>query len=271
MKMVSDQVAVAMDRVMLLDQLRASKDELEMRVFERTAELELRNQELQDFAFVASHDLQEPLRKIQTFGDMLVRKFKSSLGTEGRDYLQRMERAAARMQKLLESLLSYSRVTTKAEPLVQTDLKKSVASALSNLEIMIRERNARVKVGDLPIVEADRPQMVQLFQNLIANALKFQRDSAIPQVSIYSRESGNRRAHEICVEDNGIGFGEKYRDKIFMPFQRLHGRSGYEGVGMGLAICKKIVERHGGEITARSELGKGSTFIVILPAKRKRR
>ena len=128
-----------------------------------------------------------------------------------------------------------------------------------------------MKLEALPSVEADRSQMIQLFQNLVGNALKFQREGATPLVSIYSREIGNGRAHEICVEDNGIGFEEKYRDKIFMPFQRLHGRSGYEGVGMGLAICKKIVERHGGEIAVRSELGKGSTFVVILPARRKKR
>ena len=113
--------------------------------------------------------------------------------------------------------------------------------------------------------------MIQLFQNLVANALKFQKESAIPRVNIYSREGRSGRAHEILVEDNGIGFEEKYVDKIFMPFQRLHGRSGYEGVGMGLAICKKIVERHSGQITARSEKGKGSTFIVTLPARRKKR
>ena len=271
MKTVADQVAVAMERMRLIEQLRASRDELEIRVAERTTELERRNQELRDFAFVASHDLQEPLRKVQTFGDMLVRKFAASLGPEGRDYLQRMQRATARMQKLLESLLSYSRVTTKAEALVPTDLEKSVQSALSNLEIMIREKNARVTVGHLPTVEADRPQMIQLFQNLVANALKFQKESAIPRVNIYSREGRSGRAHEILVEDNGIGFEEKYVDKIFMPFQRLHGRSGYEGVGMGLAICKKIVERHGGQITARSEKGKGSTFIVTLLARRKKR
>jgi PAS domain S-box-containing protein len=270
MKTVTDEVAVAMERVRLMEQLRISKNELEMRVLERTAELERRNQELQDFAFIASHDLQEPLRKVQTFGDMLVLKSDPLLGPEGRDYIQRMQRAAARMQKLLESLLSYSRVTTKAEPFAQTNLRKSVQGALSNLEIVIKEKGALVKVAPLPTVEADRSQMIQLFQNLIANALKFERENQTPRVSIYSRKHSNTGAHQICIEDNGIGFDEKYLDKIFMPFQRLHGRSGYEGVGMGLAICKKIVERHDGEITARSEPGKGATFIVTLPARRKK-
>jgi signal transduction histidine kinase/HAMP domain-containing protein len=272
MKTVADEVAVAMERVQLIDQLRKSKDELEIRVLERTAELERSNRELQDFAFVASHDLQEPLRKVQTFGDLLVNKFGPSLEEEGRDYIQRMQRASARMQKLLESLLSYSRVTTKAEPFVQTDLGKSVQGALSNLEIMIKDKAALVSVDALPAVDADRAQMIQLFQNLVANALKFQYENVTPRVKITSRNAGknwdrSRTLYEIYVEDNGIGFDERYLDRIFMPFQRLHGRSGYEGVGMGLAICKKIVERHGGGITAKSEPGKGATFIVTLPEK----
>lgn len=273
MKTVTDQVAVAMERMRLIEQLRKSKDELEMRVIERTAELERRNQELQDFAFVASHDLHEPLRKVQSFGELLMRKSAASLGEEGRDYIRRMQQASARMQKLLESLLSYSRVATKAEPFVQTDLIKSVQGAVSNLEILIKDKGAVVDVDALPTVEADRLQMIQLFQNLIANALKFQHENETPRVRIYSPKAGRVEGresalYEICVEDNGIGFDEKYLHKIFMPFQRLHGRSGYDGVGMGLAICKKIVERHGGEITAKSEIGKGSRFIVTLPAKR---
>jgi two-component system, LuxR family, sensor kinase FixL len=256
------------------EELRRAKDDLEIRVLERTADLERRNQELQEFAFVASHDLQEPLRKVQTFGEMLAKKSATSLGAEGRDYIRRMQKAAARMQKLLGSLLSYSRVTTKSEPFTQTDLRQSVGGALSNLEVLIKDKGALVKVDALPTLEADRPQMIQLFQNLIGNALKFQRENETPRVSIYSGRSGKgegrkQREHEIRVEDNGIGFDEKYLDKIFVPFQRLHGRNDYEGLGMGLAICKKIVERHGGQITARSELGKGSTFIVTLPAKQK--
>jgi two-component system, LuxR family, sensor kinase FixL len=250
--------------------LRRAKDELEIRVLERTADLERRNQELQEFAFVASHDLQEPLRKIQTFGDLLGTK-SASLGAESQDYIQRMQKAAASMQKLLESLLAYSRVTMKVEPFVETDLNRSVQGALSNLEVVITQNGALIKAYDLPTIEADRSQMIQLFQNLLANALKFRRENEIPRVSIYSHKTREKGKLEICVEDNGIGFDEKYLDKIFVPFQRLHGRGAYGGVGMGLAICKKIVERHGGEITAKSEPGKGSAFIVTLPAKAKKK
>ena len=249
------------------EELRKSRDELERRVRERTAELELRNKELQDFAFVASHDLQEPLRKVRTFGDMLAEKRGIFLDESSRDYIRRMQKAAARMQDLLNSLLSYSRLTTQAESIKETDLARSVQAALSNLEITIKETNAHVEVDHLPTVRADRTQMIQLFQNLIANALKFRREGQRPIVKIYAREVPEAAgAYEICVEDNGIGFEEKYLDKIFLPFQRLHGRSShYDGVGMGLAICRKIVEWHGGKITATSELGQGSRFIVKLP------
>jgi light-regulated signal transduction histidine kinase (bacteriophytochrome) len=259
-----------------------SRDELELRVKDRTAELErgntnLRrtnrrlkelNKELQDFTYAASHDLQEPLRKIQIFGDILAKKWENLLDEASRDYIKRMQRAAARMKTLLDSLLLYSRVTTKAERAKPTNLEECVREALSDLEIMIEEKNARVKVGDLPTVMGDQGQMVQLFQNLIGNALKYSPGGQAPHVRIYSREPGDGEGvHEIVVEDSGIGFEDKHGEKIFLPFQRLHGRSSeYEGVGMGLAICKKIVERHGGTITARSELNKGSTFIVTLPA-----
>jgi PAS domain S-box-containing protein len=264
-------VADITERKRMEEDLRRSRDQLELRVQERTVELELRNKELQEFAFVASHDLQEPLRKVRTFGNMLAVKCGASLDETSRDYLRRMQTAATRMQNLLRSLLTYSRVTTKTEPIKKTALDQSVDVALSNLEITIKEKNARFEVGNLPTVRADPVQMIQLFQNLIGNALKFSREGEAPYVKIYAREvPGAIGAYEICVEDNGIGFGERYLDKIFLPFQRLHGRSSkYEGVGMGLAICKKIVERHGGKITARSELGRGSTFIVTLPASRK--
>ena len=252
------------------EELQKAYDELERTNAELSSynrRLEALNKDLQDFAFVASHDLAEPLRKVRTFGNMLIARCGVSLDKGSKDYLERMQSAAARMQNLLNSLLLYSRVNTKTEPMKKTDLATCAKEALSDLEILIGEKNANVAIGDLPTVMADRIQMTQLFQNLIGNALKFHRSGEAPQVKIHAKDVGD--AYEIYVEDHGIGFDEKYLEKIFLPFQRLHGRtSEYEGVGMGLAICRKIAERHGGKITAKSEPGKGSTFIVTLPAKR---
>ncbi len=248
--------------------LRSARDELEQRVRDRTAELELKNRELQDFAFIASHDLKEPLRKIQAFADLVIMRSRDSLARESYDYLVRMQDAAARMVHLLESLLSYSRVTTKGQSFSAVDLAEAARMAVSNLEIRLRETGGHVDIGDLPTLRGDSAQLVQLFQNLFSNSLKFRRDVET-RVRVRARilEHGNdgRSEVEIRVEDNGIGFDEKYLDKIFVPFQRLHGRNEYEGVGMGLAICRKIVERHGGTIGAESTPGKGSVFIVNLP------
>jgi hypothetical protein len=251
------------------EDLRRLNETLEIRVRERTAELERRNIELQDFTFAASHDLQEPLRKIQTFGDVLVMKSGNGLSEEGRGYVGRMQGTAARMQELLRSLLEYSRTLSKSDALGRVNLADVVHGVLSNLEIQIREASGKVEIETLPDIEADALQMTQLFQNLIGNALKYRRDNEPVHIRVYSRavESGRpgNGTYEICVEDNGIGFDEKYLDRIFMPFQRLHGRDEYGGVGMGLAICKKIVERHCGTITARAEPGKGATFVIRLP------
>lgn len=260
------------DRKRAEDALRGAKEELEQKVQKRTKELAQRNADLQDFAFVASHDLQEPLRKIRSFGGLLTARFSGSLPEEGRDYLERMQKAAARMQNLIDSLLSYSRVSTKSRPFSPVDLGKAVKEALSDLEIQIRETGGRLEVDHLPTLDADEGQMIELLQNLIGNALKFRREGEPPQVKIYSlpvdegRPPG-QRVYRIFVEDKGIGFDEKYLDRIFVPFERLHGRGVYGGVGMGLAICRKIAERHGGQITARSTPGKGSVFIVTLPEK----
>ena len=254
--------------------LRQAYDELEQRVEERTAELKRSNRELQDFAFIASHDLHEPLRKIRTFGEMIARGSGNILSEQSLDYLARMKKGVARMQDLLTSLLDYSRVTTKAAPFKRIDLNKSVGESLSDLEILIKKNNGHVEVGHLPTLEGESVQMVQLFQNLIGNALKFHRPGEAPLVKVYASPvvSGeNPEVYRIFIEDNGIGFDEKDLELVFAPFHRLHGRSAYEGVGMGLAICKKIVERHGGQITAKSELGNGSTFVVTLPEKQKRR
>lgn len=252
------------------EELRKNNESLEMRVRERTAELERSNKELQDFAFIASHDLQEPLRKIQTFGDMVSEKCRDSLSEEGLFYLGRMRSAAARMQQLMRSLLGYSRVSTRACAFAPVNLSDAVQEALSNLEIQIKESRGSVEVGTLPTIEADETQMVQLFQNLISNGLKFSRKDDTPKVRIHFESVPNDAGREpsacrLYVEDNGIGFDQKYLEQIFLPFERLHGRDEYSGVGMGLAICKKIVERHCGTITAMSTPGEGSTFVVTLP------
>lgn len=271
MKTVTDQVATAMERMRLIEELQKSRDELELRVQERTAELVRRNKELQEFVFVASHDLREPLRKIQAFGDLAILKSSSGLTDAGRDCISRMQGSASRMQTLLKSLLSYSRVTNHTEPFEETDINKSVMTALSNLEVMVGESRAVLEIGQLPTLEADRVQMVQLFQNLISNALKFRHPDKVPRVRIHSKavenSPGKKNAYKIFVEDNGIGFDEQYLDKIFKPFQRLHGRGEYEGVGIGLAICRKIVDNYGGNLTAKSVPGKGATFTVTLPMK----
>lgn len=231
--------------------------------------LERSNRELQSFAFIASHDLQEPLRKLRVFGDLLAQKHGNSLSAEAKDYIARMQKAAERMGALLESLLDYSRITTKGQPFKEVDLREAADDAMSNLEIRIKETGGSIEVGDLPKIHGDRLQMIQLFQNLIANAIKFHREGEYPRVKIYSRfvenGSGGRGAYEIYVEDEGIGFDRKYADRIFLPFERLVRRGEFEGVGMGLAICKKIVERHGGTISVKSSPGKGASFILKIP------
>ncbi len=253
------------------EELRKSRDELEQRVRERTAELERRNQELQNFTFAASHDLQEPLRKLQSFGDLMATKCSDSIGESGRDYLWRMVETASRMQALLQSLLEYSRLTSIVKPFARINLKEIVETVLSDLEVPLNEANASVEVGDLPEIEADAAQIASLLQNLLGNSLKFRREGEPLRMRVHSNDEGEGRSREgeleIYVEDNGIGFEEEYLELIFKPFQRLHGRKEYGGVGMGLAICKKVVERHGGSITARSTPGQGSTFIVRLPKK----
>ncbi len=239
-------------------------------------ELTRSNTELEQFAYIASHDLQEPLRKVQAFGDLLAEKAGPTLGEEERDYLKRMQAAAQRMQGLINDLLAFARVTSQAKPFIPVDLTHVAREVLADLEVRVKMTGGRVELGELPHLESDPLQMRQLLQNLIGNALKFHRPDVPPVIVVESHVANNGdgltlgHSHsdqvcEITVRDNGIGFEEKYLDRIFLPFQRLHGRGEYEGTGMGLAICRKIVERHGGTITAHSTLGQGTTFSVLLP------
>lgn len=240
------------------------------------AVLAQRNRELQDFAYVASHDLQEPLRKIRAFADLLNDDFGARLDEDGRFYLERVQDSAARMSTLISDLLAFSRVSSRAKPFENVALNDIAADVISDLEYLIRDVKGRVLVDELPVIDADRTQMRQLIQNLVGNGLKFSRPGEVPVVRVTSRmvhgvlHSGAEEQDlvELSVADNGIGFDEKYLDRIFTPFQRLHTRTEYAGTGMGLAICRRIVERHGGTITATSRPGVGSSFVVRLPLKR---
>ncbi len=227
-------------------------------------ELARSNQDLQDFAFAASHDLQEPLRKIQTFSDQLQARYAGQLDERGMDYLRRMQQAATRMQTLIVDLLAYSRVTTQARPFTTVNLNHVLTAVLNDLDMRIEETGAAVQVDTLPTIEADETQMEQLFLNLLSNALKFT-TAGIPPVIHIQTSAITRTTCTITVGDNGIGFEEKYLDRIFGVFQRLHGRQEYSGTGVGLAICQKIVKRHSGTITATSAPHAGATFIITLP------
>jgi PAS domain S-box-containing protein len=226
-------------------------------------ELERSNKELQEFAFVASHDLQEPLRKIQAFSERLASR-NTALGDEDRDYLQRMNSAAARMQALIVDLLNYSRVNTRGQPLQPLDLNQLLGEVLGDMEATIEQSHARIEYPQLPAVLGDPSQLRQVLQNLLSNALKFQPPGNQPLIRLYV-EAQDGAHWTLCIADNGIGFDEKYLDRIFNPFQRLHGREAYAGTGIGLAIVKKIVERHGARITASSSPGQGSVFRITFP------
>lgn len=234
----------------------------EMALRENAENLTRSNHELRQFAYLASHDLQEPLRKITVFCDRLSAISTNFNGPE-LDYLERIHKSATRMKQLVKDLLTFSQVTIKAQPFVIVNLNQIAAEVLSDLEFSLSQTQGRVELGELPTIKADPLQMRQLFQNLISNGLKFHRENVLPVVKI----SGEVKPTEIIInfEDNGIGIEPKYFERIFVLFERLHGRNEFEGSGMGLAICKKIVERHGGTIEVESILGLGSKFIVKLP------
>jgi signal transduction histidine kinase len=255
-----------------LEQREQERQKAETAMREYATELERSNRELQDFAYIASHDMQEPLRKILTFSELLRQRYDGTIEENGLEYLVRMERAARRLHDLINELLAYSRITTRAQPFEQVDLNEITERVLNDLDLQIEDSQAHIEVSKLPCLEADPSQMYQLIQNLISNALKFQEAGrqavikiSVPQTSLSMHEPNSMVS--LTVSDNGIGFDEKYLDRIFQPFQRLHRRDQYEGTGIGLAICRKIVERHGGSITAQSNPGQGATFEVSLPAR----
>jgi PAS domain S-box-containing protein len=229
-------------------------------------ELARSNQELQDFAYVASHDLQEPLRKIQAFGDLLDTELGPSIGSTTKEYLDRMRNAAARMSTLIQDLLSFSRVSMRVQPIEKVNLNSIAKEVLDDVETRIADTNGKVEIGQLPTVWADTTHMRQLFQNLIGNALKFHKPGVAPIVKVeLTPVKPKDTMYTITFKDNGIGFDEKYVDRIFSVFQRLHGKDEYDGTGIGLAVCRKIAERYGGTITAASKKGSGSTFSFSIP------
>lgn len=236
----------------------------------KVRELERSNKDLHDFAHVASHDLQEPLRKIEAFGGRLVRRFAGDLPDEGKMYVDRMQDAAGRMRQLITDLLAYAR-TDKSDAVRPLNLAEVIAGVVSDLQVRIEESGASIKVGKLGILQAEPTQMRQLFQNLIANGLKFRRPDATPEIKIASRLACSTPDAEsvdqmvITVKDNGVGFDPKLKDRLFKVFQRLHNRSEYEGTGIGLATCRKIVEWHGGTIAVDAAPGEGATFTITLP------
>ncbi len=267
--------------VLKSDRLKDLNDQLETKIRERTEllnseinsrknteeqlqvsldEVKRSNSELEQFAYVASHDLQEPLRKIQAFGERLTLDA-DSLPENSRDYIERMIKAANRMQLLIQNLLTYSRVTTRFEPDRHIKLNDLIDSVLGDLQVLIKETKARVEYDNLGTITGDQNQLARLFQNLIQNAIKFSKPDEIPHVVIQRRNVD--KGIEITIRDNGIGFDQKYGHKVFELFERLHSRMKFDGTGLGLAICKKIVERHNGKIMAESAVNEGTTIRMV--------
>lgn len=248
----------------------------ENEVKKHVKELNRSNQELEEFAYVASHDLQEPLRKISTFSDRLNEKYADVLTGDGEMYLERIMASAGNMRMLINNLLEFSRIARSTQPFANVGINFIVHQVKTDLELTIEETGTIIKVGTLPEVEASFLQMKQLFMNIISNAIKFRKEDVPPQINIDSRTlsaeekkqyqlSADKVYYRIQVTDNGIGFEKEYAQRIFQIFQRLHGKAEYPGSGIGLAICKKIVEHHHGLIFADSNLGSGAQFVIVLP------
>ena len=263
MQVFANRIEAELERHKAERKLEKHLEDLEKLVGVRTAALEKSNQDLSDFAFIASHDLQEPLRKVSILGDQL-RDFNKDLDEKSRDYINRMQNAILRMHDFINDLLVFSSLTTEVSPFAKFKLNNIIEDTLSDLETQISESRGTINVNTLPDIEVDPVQMRQLFQNLISNALKYRKENIAPVINIFS-QGGDNGYVTIKIEDNGIGFDEKFKDKIFQLFQRLHGKNEYGGTGMGLAICKRIIEHHNGTLTVNSKPGVGTTFTINLP------
>jgi light-regulated signal transduction histidine kinase (bacteriophytochrome) len=240
----------------------SDRKQAEQSVLRITEDLRRSNAELEQFAYVASHDLQEPLRMVASYTKLLEKRYQGRLDADADDFINYVVDGATRMQQLINSLLDYSRVGTRGRDFTSTSCEKILKEAQANLEVSIQESGARITHDTLPTVRADTLQLIQLFQNLIGNAIRF-RSEKPPEIHICAEQRDDNWL--FSIRDNGIGMESQYFDRIFVIFQRLHTRAEYAGTGIGLAICKKIVERHGGRIWVESELGKGSTFFFTLP------
>ena len=250
--------------------------ELNRKLMENVDHLESANKDLDRFAFMSSHDLQEPLRKIRTFSDLLYSKYKDLFDEDAIRYISRIQKSAERMQALIKDILEFSKVSSDKNNFVNTDLNKVVEEVIADIEPEVQERNAKINIRTLPSLDVNPGLMRPLFSNLIGNAIKYRKKDVDPIINIYADQekasgpgeaidSGNRKFWRIYVEDNGIGFDQKYAEQIFDMFVRLHGNSEYEGTGIGLALCKQIVDKHEGFISVLSKENTGSTFIVSLP------
>lgn len=253
--------------------------ELNRQLLENIARLESANKDLDLFAFMASHDLQAPLRKIRMFCDRLLSSHQHTLNKDGQLYLSRIQQVSRRMQDLINDILKFSRITVESESFTEVDLNGVLQEVLSELEAPIREKKAEISLDPMPVVSVNAALMIPLFSNLISNSLKYCKIDTPPRIRVryetspaVDEHAGNGgteggRYCRIYVEDNGIGFDQKYAGQIFDMFRRLHPSVQYEGTGIGLALCKRIVEKHGGFISARSKLGEGAVFVVSLPLK----
>jgi signal transduction histidine kinase len=247
--------------------------ELNKQLLENINQLESTNKELDRFAYMASHDLQEPLRKIRIFSERISDTYGKDIGEEGKMYIEKMQSACIRMQNLIDDILAFSKISVEKGSLINCNMNVLVDEVLQDMEQRIREKDARVNVEKLPELQVNPELMKSLFENLISNSLKYSRKEVAPEISISTRldehisasDLSVKKYYRICVKDNGIGFEQQYADQVFTMFKRLHAGPEYKGTGIGLAICKKIVEEHNGHISAKSTVNEGTTFTISLP------